>query len=123
MRPERQVAPARPALPIGQIDAEDLPPPVTVDRHRDQHRLADDHPGLADFLVACVEDEVRERLFEPPLGKRAARPSSSVLLIWLIDEAEKLCPHSASVTAFTFCVETPCTYISASVPTKDFSER
>jgi hypothetical protein len=43
--------------------------------------------------------------------------------MWLIDEAEKLCPHSSSVTAFTLRVETPCTYISASVPTSAFSER
>jgi hypothetical protein len=45
------------------------------------------------------------------------------LLIWLIDDAEKLCPHSASVTALIFRAETPCTYISASVPTSAFSER
>ena len=41
----------------------------------------------------------------------------------LIELAEKLWPQSASVTAFTLRVETPCTYISASVPTKAFSER
>jgi hypothetical protein len=41
----------------------------------------------------------------------------------LIAEAEKLCPHNASVTAFTLRVETPCTYISASAPTNAFSER
>ena len=33
----------------------------------------------------------------------------------LIEVAEKLWPQSASVTAFTFRVETPCTYISAKV--------
>jgi len=44
-------------------------------------------------------------------------------LIVLIDEAEKLWPHNASVTALTFRVETPCTYISARVPTSAFSER
>ena len=41
----------------------------------------------------------------------------------LIELAEKLCPHKASVTAFTFLIETPCAYISANVPTKAFSER
>jgi hypothetical protein len=41
----------------------------------------------------------------------------------LTAEAEKLCPHKVSVTAFTLRVETPCTYISASVPTSAFSER
>jgi hypothetical protein len=45
------------------------------------------------------------------------------LLIALIAEAEKLWPHKASVTAFTLRVATPCTYISANVPTSAFSER
>ncbi len=40
-----------------------------------------------------------------------------------IELAEKLWPHKASVTAFTLRVETPCTYISANVPTSAFSER
>jgi hypothetical protein len=40
-----------------------------------------------------------------------------------IDEAEKLWPHHASVTALTLRVETLCTYISAKVPTNAFSER
>jgi hypothetical protein len=34
----------------------------------------------------------------------------------LIELAEKPCPHKASVTTFTFRVETLCTYISANVP-------
>jgi hypothetical protein len=38
-------------------------------------------------------------------------------LIALIDEAEKLWPHSYSVIAFTLRVETPCTYISAKAAT------
>jgi len=49
--------------------------------------------------------------------------SSKPLLIVLIAEAEKLCPHSSSVIAFTLRVETPCTYISASAATKAFSLR
>jgi putative transposase len=35
------------------------------------------------------------------------------LLTALIAEAEKLCLHNATVTAFTLRVDTPCTYISA----------
>ena len=38
-------------------------------------------------------------------------------------EAEKAWPHSSSVIALTFRVETPCTYISASVATSACSER
>ncbi len=41
----------------------------------------------------------------------------------LMLEAEKLCPQSSSVIAFTFCVETPCAYISATAATNAFSER
>src|SRR5205814_5753333 len=44
-------------------------------------------------------------------------------LIALIEEAEKLWPHSCSVIAFTLRVETPCTYISASAATSARSER
>ncbi len=40
-----------------------------------------------------------------------------------IVDAEKLCPQSSSVIRFTFRVETPCTYISASADTSAFSER
>jgi hypothetical protein len=40
-----------------------------------------------------------------------------------MEEAEKAWPHSSSVIAFTFRVETPCTYISASVATSACSER
>jgi hypothetical protein len=42
-------------------------------------------------------------------------------LMALIDEAEKLWPHSSSVIAFTFRVDIPCTYISANAATR--SER
>ena len=49
--------------------------------------------------------------------------ASIVLLISLTAEAENACPHSSSVIAFTFRVETPCTYISAKAPTNAFSER
>ena len=55
---QEKIAPARAALPIGEIDAQDLPLPVAVDRHRDQHRLAEDHPGLAHILVAHIENEI-----------------------------------------------------------------
>jgi hypothetical protein len=40
-----------------------------------------------------------------------------------IAEAEKAWPHSSSVMALTFLVDTPCTYISAKVATKARSER
>jgi hypothetical protein len=44
-------------------------------------------------------------------------------MIGLMGEAEMLCPHNASVTAFNLRVDTPCTYISACVPTNAFSDR
>jgi len=44
-------------------------------------------------------------------------------LIALIDEAEKLWPHSSSVIALTLRLETPCTYISAKAATSARSER
>ena len=41
----------------------------------------------------------------------------------LMLEAEKLWPHSSSVIAFTFRVDTPWTYISANAATSARSER
>src|SRR3546814_5425758 len=46
---------------------------------------------------------------------KAARLPSSFLLIAEIVEAEKAWPHSSSVIALTLRVETPWTYVSASV--------
>jgi hypothetical protein len=45
------------------------------------------------------------------------------LLIVLMENAEKLCPHNSSVIALTLRVETPCTYISAKADTNARSER
>src|SRR6516165_4936286 len=58
LQPGEELAPARPALAVGKLDREDLPPTVLVDRHRNQHGLADDDPGLAHLLVARVKDQV-----------------------------------------------------------------
>jgi hypothetical protein len=56
-------------------------------------------------------------------SQNAFSDPSNRLLIALIAEAEKAWPTSSSVTCFTFRVETPCTYISASAATSAFSER
>jgi hypothetical protein len=55
-QPREEVAPARSALAIGELDRQDLAPAILVDRHRHQDRLADDDSGLAHLLVARVED-------------------------------------------------------------------
>src|SRR6202011_6340326 len=86
--PREEITPARPALAIGQLDRQDLTPAILINRHRNQHCLADDDPGLAHLLVARVEDQIGVALGEPPLGKALSR-SSSDLLIALIEEAEK----------------------------------
>jgi len=41
----------------------------------------------------------------------------------LIADAEKLCPHSPRVIAFTLRVDTPCTYTSRNAATSARSER
>jgi hypothetical protein len=66
-----EVAPARPALPVGQLHRQHLPPPLGIHRHRDQHRLAHDHAALAHPFVARVQDQIRIRLAQPPLGNGA----------------------------------------------------
>jgi hypothetical protein len=93
---------------------------VPIDTDRDQHRLAGDHASLAHPLVARVEDQIRK-------GFGATGELRQIVIqpwfIALIEEAEKLWPHSSSVMAFTFRVETPCTYISASAANSARSER
>jgi hypothetical protein len=121
-QPQEKVAPARAAFAIGQIDSQNLPPAFPVHGNRNQHRLADDDAAFADPLITGIQNEIRVGLLKAPLGKRL-RLSFRLLLMALIEDAEKLCPHNASVTALIFRVDTPCTYISASVPTKAFSER
>jgi hypothetical protein len=66
---QQEIAPARAALPIGELDTQDAAPAVPADRHRNQHRLAADHPGLAHPLITRIEDQVRVGLLEPALGK------------------------------------------------------
>jgi hypothetical protein len=66
---QEKLAPARTALSAGEIDTDDLALPLTIDRHGDQYRLRYDDPGFAHLLVARVENQVRERLAQAPLGK------------------------------------------------------
>jgi hypothetical protein len=131
---EQEVPPARPALAVGQLDAEDLAAAVEIDADGDQHRLPGDDAGLADPLVTGIEDQIGKGLDQPPM-----RELRQALVQSLVDpadptgpaegrpegrlDAEKLCPHRSSVIAFTFRVDTPCTYISANAATSAFSER
>src|SRR5271170_3620683 len=43
-----EIAPARPALAVGELDRQYLAAAIPVDADRDQHRLAGDHAGLAE---------------------------------------------------------------------------
>jgi hypothetical protein len=98
------------ALP--ESPGQHLAPPLPVHADRDQDSLTHDDTSLAHFLVARIENEIGIRLLQPSLARRAFSPASSVLLIWLIDEAENEWPTSSSIICLTFLVETPCAYIS-----------
>ena len=74
-------------------------------------------------LVSRRARRSRSAITAWPTGTTKTTCLPSVLLMALIELAEKLWTHKASVTEFTFLVETPCTYISANVPTSAFSER
>src|SRR5579883_3600964 len=67
---QEEVAPARTALAVGELDGEDLSSTLPIDADCDQHRLALDHPRLTDPLVAGVEHEIGKGFLQPPLGKR-----------------------------------------------------
>src|SRR5215831_6818901 len=121
LEPGKEVPPTRPALAIGKLDGQDLAPAVPVDTDRDQHRLADDDAALPHPFVARVKDQIGKGFDQWTAGK--LRQTGIQSLVALIDEAEKLWPHSSSVIAFTLRVETPCTYISANAATGARSER
>jgi hypothetical protein len=66
---QQEVAPARAALAVGELDREDAAPTGSADAERQQHRLAADHPGLAHPLVADIDDQMRAGLVETPPGE------------------------------------------------------
>src|SRR5690242_20937127 len=94
LQPEQEIA--RPALAVGELDRQHLTAAVPVDADRDQHRLSGDHAGLAHPLIARVEDQIGEGFGQAATGK-LRKLASSPSFIALIDEAEKLWPHSSSV--------------------------
>ena len=73
-------------------------------------------PPSATFSLASIEDEVGKWL-----GKRRVAKGRQAFVQRLsmaeMAEAEKAVAAQLPVIAFTFLVETPCTYISASVAT------
>jgi hypothetical protein len=69
LQADEKVPPGRAALATGHLDAQDLAPPVPVDAHRDQHRLAHDDASLAHLLVAGIEDEIGKGLVKRAFGK------------------------------------------------------
>jgi hypothetical protein len=81
---EEEVAPTRPALAVGQLDAEHLTAAVPIDTDGDQHRLAGDDAGLANLLVTRVQDQIGERLAQPAAGELG-----QALVELLVDGADR----------------------------------
>ena len=74
LQAQEQVAPARGAFAIGDLDGEDLAPAFPVDADGHQHRPRADDTLLAHLLVTGIEDEVREFDFQAPAGKALQFP-------------------------------------------------
>src|SRR5215210_3409801 len=66
---KEEVPPGGAALAIGHVNGKDLAASIPMNTDGDQDSLAHDDAGLAYFLVASVEDEVRKRLGEMAAGK------------------------------------------------------
>lgn len=66
----KKVLAPRSALPVGQLDREDLAPAFPVDADRDQHRLAGNDPVVPDALLAGVQDQVGEWLPQLAFAER-----------------------------------------------------
>jgi hypothetical protein len=130
LQPEQEIAPARPALAVGELDRQYLAAAVPVDADRDQHRLAGDHAGLAHPLIARVEDQIGEGFGQGATGKlrqtriqplvhctdRRSRKAVAAQLL-----GDRLHPRFREGRLLR--VETPCTYISARAATSARSER
>jgi len=82
--PQRQqeVTPTGAAFTVSQLHSQNLSSPLTI--HRNQHRLTGDDATLAHPLVARIQDQIRIRLTQPPVGKRAQR-----LIQALVDLADR----------------------------------
>src|SRR5258706_16130090 len=81
---QKKVAPARPALAIGEFHGEDLPPAFPVHSNGHEYSLAHNDPALPDTLVTGIENEVRERVCKAPFGKR-----SQALVEGFVDGADR----------------------------------
>ncbi len=87
--------------------------------------VGDDKLNAEEAAGLEAGDEVRPDGYASSSRRSAKRDStpSRLALMRLMVLAENVWPHSSSVIAFTFRVDTPCTYISANALTSAFSER
>ena len=69
LQPQQEIPPARSALAVGELDRHHLAAAVPIDADRDQHRLAGDHAGLANPLVARIEDQIGEGFGQRATGE------------------------------------------------------
>ena len=60
LEPEQKIPPARPALAVGKLHAQDLAAPFPVDADRDQNRLRLNHVIHPDLFVTRVKDQIGE---------------------------------------------------------------
>src|ERR1700732_331112 len=108
LQPEQEIAPARPALAVGELDRQHLTAAVPVDADRDQHRLAGDHAGLAHPLIARVEDQIGEGFGQGATGKlRQTRIQPLVHCTDRLLEAETYCPPTPDRGADLLPVPSP----------------
>ena len=63
----QEPTPARTALALRKLDAENLPAARRVDTDRNQNRPVADNAVLADLLVAGVQNQIRKRTLQTPL--------------------------------------------------------
>ena len=127
---QQKIPPARSALAIGELDRQHLAAAIPVDADRDQHCLAGDHTGIANPLVARVEDQIGKGFGQRAAGKQ--RQTRVQPLVHCADRRRRKAVaaqllgdrlHPRFREGRLLRVETPCTYISASAATSARSER
>src|SRR5258706_699708 len=100
---QKKVAPARPALAIGEFHGEDLPPAFPVHSNGHEYSLAYNDPALPATLVTGIENEIRERVCKPPSGKR-----SQALVEGFVDGADRTRRKAVTAQGFRDRLHFPC---------------
>jgi hypothetical protein len=82
LQSQQKLPPTRRALPVGQINAQDLTPAFAIHRNRNQHRLAGNHPAAQEIsrIVSLLEAIEHEIAFPLEVREMFAWPGQEIAI-------------------------------------------